>query len=82
MNSAKRPLDGTIHLHALGLNLKAETRCWHHVAVAKIAQNTSKATKDGRIATHFDLLPATFRVNPEAVFCSVSGWFCLQKAQL
>jgi hypothetical protein len=55
MNSAKRPLDATTHLHALGLNLKAGTRCLHHVAVVKIAENIPKATKNGRIGTLFDL---------------------------
>jgi hypothetical protein len=51
-----------------GLNLKAETDNWHHGAVIKIAKNIQKATLYPRKATLFDITPATFRVNPDAVF--------------
>jgi hypothetical protein len=60
-------------LQTSGLNLKAETGYGHHSAGVKISKNILKTTLHYRIATLFDLTPATFRVNPEAAFCTVSG---------
>jgi len=61
------------HLFAFGLNLKAEMGYVHQSDVVKIAKNIPKATLHNVETTLLDLAPTTFRVNPEAVFCTVSG---------